>query len=65
MTEDMYIVVTDNDGCDGGPMAIETYIDKASMKNAKAIIDRLGGRYGKCRIAKLNFIEINEESLNG
>lgn len=73
MATGTYVVVADNDQYhkmpntespyydNKGPLVFETYVYDASIENAKKFIAGLGGRYGKCRIAKLNFIEINEE----
>ena len=69
MAKDIYVVVADNDQYhkmpntdepfydNKGPLVFEAYVNKSSMEDMKAFIARLGGKYGKCRIAKLNFIE--------
>lgn len=74
MAEDIYVVVADNDQFhkmpntekpyydNKGPLVFETYVYDASMKNAATFITGLRGRYGKCRIAKLDFIETKEEN---
>jgi hypothetical protein len=64
---DIYVVVADNDQAHNisgveyydkdGPLVFEQYIKTASLDNAKARINSLNGRYGKCRIAKLEFVE--------
>ena len=69
MAKEIYVVVADNDKGfqmvgteelfhdEKGPLVFETYINDASRKNAKKFINILGGKYGKCRIAKLEFIK--------
>lgn len=56
-----YIPVFDNDNPeiddDGGSIAWETYLNKASKENARKKIDKMSGKFGKGRIAKLTFIE--------
>ena len=70
MAEDIYVVVADNDQYhkmpngyepyydSKGPIVFERYTNEASIGDAKKFITGLRGRYGKCRIAKLNFIEM-------
>lgn len=68
MTNDpgIYVVVADNDRLigtltkkvdDGGPIALETYTDTATLDAAERRILALNGILGKCRIAKLVFID--------
>lgn len=69
MAEDIYVVVADNDQHhkmpntdelfydDKGPLIFEAYVNKSSMEDMEAFIARLGGKYGKCRVAKLEFIK--------
>lgn len=69
MDSEIYVVVADNDQLhkvpngyepyydDRGPVVFEAYVNKSSMEDMEAFIARLGGKYGKCRIAKLNFVE--------
>ena len=40
---------------DGGPLIFEQYV-RADLKNIKMERDQMSQRYGKCRIAKLQFI---------
>lgn len=64
---DIYVVVADNDQSRSisgvkyydkdGPLVFEQYVKMASLENAKARINSLNGRHGKCRIAKLEFVE--------
>jgi len=59
-TKNIFVVVTEKDGVDPSrPIVFEQYIDgdAASLENAVAFKQRLGDRYGKARIAKLQFIE--------
>jgi hypothetical protein len=66
---EVYVVVADNDQGhrmpnrddlfydDGGPIVFETYVNKGTIEDAKAQIAKLNGKYGKCRIARIEFIE--------
>jgi len=61
MSEDIYAVVCDNDGGHDpdGPLIFEQYTHNAdleSIKKRRAYLEG-SGRYGKCRIAKLEFID--------
>ena len=65
---DIYVIVADNDQpfnlpCreepfidDGGPLVFEQYTNSADLESIKARIAQLGGKYGKCRIARLVFL---------
>ena len=66
--EDIYVVVAENDQShrmpngsefyDGrGPIVLETYTKGANFEKATAHIAKLSGKHGKCRIARLEFIE--------
>jgi len=67
--QDIYVVVADNDRPisspnrdepyvdDGGPLIFEQYVRFADLENIKKRRDQLSIRYGKCRIAKLVFID--------
>jgi len=68
MPEDIYVMVAENDQPlsigkgkmfvdDGGPIVHEQYTRSASLDQIKKRIAQLGGKYGKCRIAKLQFID--------
>jgi len=69
MNKEIYVVVADNDQPhkmpnsdkpyydNNGPIVFETYVNKASIKDAKVFSANLNGRYGKCRIAKLKFVD--------
>lgn len=60
---DIYVLVVERDTYkpeDGGrPIVFEQYIDGdcASLESVKKQRGRLGDKYGKCRIARLEFIE--------
>jgi len=66
---EVYVVVADNDQGhkmpnrddlffdDQGPLVFETYVNKGTIEGAIEHIARLNGKYGKCRIARLEFIE--------
>lgn len=63
-----YVVVAENDVplIDGktdsqGEIVFERYLKNSSLEDCRKFISRLNGRYGKCRIAKLNFIEESNE----
>jgi len=68
---DIYVVVADNDKeisisgtsfhDDGGKLIFETYVNKSSLDEAIARINMQGGRYGRCRIAKLVFIQEQDD----
>lgn len=61
MEKDIYVLVAERDTyepqADSHPIVFEQYIDKGSLKNAIAFKERLGDKYGKIRIAKLQFVE--------
>lgn len=69
MTDDIYILTAERDTFDkredSRAIAFEQYTDNgaASLKNVKAFQKRLGDKYGKTRIAKLEFID-NEFALD-
>lgn len=59
--DDIYVVVAERDGPEswresGGPLVLETYLDSSSLDDARRITDGLGLRFGRCRIAKLDFM---------
>ncbi len=66
MSDEIYVVVAENDQAMGlikykdesGELVFEQYTKDATLENAKQFIKRLDGNYGKCRIAKLEFIEL-------
>lgn len=66
LDQDLYVLVCERDvGPDrthARPIVFEAYIDRgvASLKNIKAFQNRLGDKYGKTRIAKLQFIDEGE-----
>ncbi|PUB87029.1 MAG: hypothetical protein DBP02_01945 [gamma proteobacterium symbiont of Ctena orbiculata] len=59
----LYVITAERDTFDvredSRPIVFEQYLDRgaASLDNAKAFQRRLGGKYGKTRIAKLLFID--------
>jgi hypothetical protein len=67
--QEIYVVVAENDKPhkmpnreepyfdDGGPLIFEQYVRTADLKNIKKRRDQMSQRYGKCRIAKLQFID--------
>ena len=67
MHEDIYVVVAENDQGvkigenehfdDGGPLIFEQYTRGADLKSIKKRKEQLECKYGKCRIAKLSFID--------
>jgi len=66
--QNIYVVVAENDKPhkmlnreepffdDGGPLIFEQYVRIADLENIKKRRDQMSQRYGKCRIAKLQFI---------
>jgi hypothetical protein len=57
---EIFVVVAEYDVAVNGagrPIVFETYVDKASLDEMKAFQQKIGGNYGKTRIAKLVFIE--------
>lgn len=60
--EDLYVLVCENDAGidrkDGRPIVFEQYIDNgiASFENVQAFQLRVENKYGKTRIAKLQFV---------
>ena len=61
---DIYVVVAKNDkpGWRGwtdpkGEIVFETYVKEATLENAQARAAAFTGKFGKCRIAKLQFID--------
>jgi hypothetical protein len=62
--QEKFVVVVEHDGSkDGRPIVWEQYIDgdHATIEAAKARKRRLSGRYGRARIARLVFIEDDDE----
>lgn len=69
---DIHVVVAENDKPiqfreggsihtdDGGPLVFEQYTRTATLENIKQRAKHLGANYGKCRIAKLVFIDEDE-----
>jgi len=67
MEQDIYVVVAENNLPhktlghswidSGGEMVFEQYTKDASLENAKKMVEKVSERYGKCRIAKLQFID--------
>jgi hypothetical protein len=65
--ESIYVVVAENDQPvrfgervfhdDGGPLVFEQYTRHASLKQIRERAKQLSATYGKCRIARLQFIE--------
>ena len=65
--KDIYVIVADNDQKvtmpsgtvftdKDGPLIFEQYVRTADLTNIRKRIQYLNNRYGKCRIAKLQFI---------
>lgn len=67
MREDIYVVVAENDQPskfggvehfdDGGPLVFEQYTRTADLESIKARAKAMEVRHGKCRIAKLVFVD--------
>lgn len=67
MKKDIYVVVAENDKPhmihgdefldDGGPLVFEQYTRDADLESIKKRKEQLSLKFGKCRIAKLQFIE--------
>jgi len=59
--QEIYVVVAERDTYDvredSRPIVFETCTDTATLENAQSLRDRVGNRYGKTRIAKLQFID--------
>lgn len=67
---DIYVVVAENDQPyrmpgrdepffdDGGPLIFEQYTETADLENIKKRAEQLSAKYGKCRIAKLEFVDV-------
>lgn len=61
---ELYVIVAENDvpdkdfGIDpDGEIIFERYTSRATLKLAKEDAMKLGRRYGRCRIARLVFLE--------
>ena len=67
MEKDIFVVVAENDQkhfiCgkeyfdDGGPLVFEQYTRTADLASIKKRAAQMQPRYGKCRIAKLQFVD--------
>ena len=67
---DIYVVVAENDQPhkipgrdepffdDGGPLIFEQYTRTADLESIKKRAEQLTASYGKCRIAKLEFVDV-------
>lgn len=67
--KDIYVVVAENDQPlkmpntdpmyfdDGGPIVFEQYTNKADLESIKKRAAQMSLKYGKCRIAKLEFVD--------
>jgi hypothetical protein len=62
MRNDIYVVVCDNDSDPRGRIVVEEYVADATLENAQKRCRNFEKKFGKCRIAKLQFIE---EKQNG
>jgi hypothetical protein len=60
---DIYVVVSENNlsGDGQGEIVFEQYVSTASLENAKIFASRVEPNYGKCRIAKLVFVDTGEK----
>ena len=67
MKKDLYVVVADNDCVqkmpsgniffdDNGPIIFETYTKRATKEEAMDRVRAFRGKYGQCRLAKLEFV---------
>ncbi len=67
MSDEIYVVVVENDQThkiggkdffdDMGPLVFEQYTRTADLESIKKRANQLSEKYGKCRIAKLQFID--------
>ncbi len=65
---EIYVVVADNDQKhmiggkeyfdDGGPLVFEQYTKTADIESIKKRAAQMQAKYGKCRIAKLQFVDV-------
>jgi hypothetical protein len=74
MSKDIYVIVADNDKPqyiskenqdyydDGGPLIFEQYTRTADLERIKKRAKQLERRYGHCRIARLVFIDKDDET---
>lgn len=70
MEKEIYVVVAENDQYhimpnrkepffdDGGPLVFEQYTRTADFESIKKRAALMQQKYGKCRIAKLQFVDI-------
>lgn len=56
MNNDIYVVVADEDGGDGGSIVLETLLRSSSIEDACQRVSVLNGRLGMCRLARLEFV---------
>jgi hypothetical protein len=68
---EFYVVVAENDQPhkmptrkelfydDGGPLVFEQYLRSADLESIQKRAEQLNKTYGKCRIAKLQFVDAN------
>ena len=62
MRNEIYVIVCDNDSDPRGRIVVEEYVADATLENAQKRCLNFEKKFGKCRIAKLQFIE---EKQNG
>ena len=67
---EIYVIVAENDQPhkmpnteepyydDGGPLVFEQYTNKADLESIKSRIAYFNGKYGKFRIARLEFVDV-------
>jgi hypothetical protein len=62
MRNEIYVVVCDNDSDPRGRIVVEEYVADATIENAQKRCRNFEKKFGKCRIAKLQFIDDGEKA---
>lgn len=61
LQDDIFVVASEGDGVDiDSPLILETHVDIATKQNAQGFARRLGSKYGKTKIGRVVFNDIDQ-----